>query len=191
MGLWIGAAWQHSPQAAPMINSGALGPKFHYGANFWGINLDKNGKRFQNEITNFAFAATSILQNPDKTAFYVWDSDYAGYSDEWIDWGHAYKKVNGVQSRTPEEEIARWEGYVKDGNWAKSDTIEGLVEQLEGIDKVAALESIRKYNEYAKNGNDAEFHVNSKYLFPIKTGPFMVLKPKSLRTFTRSAYHAS
>lgn len=171
MGLWVGAAWQHM-SAPPMINAAALGPRFHYAANFWGINLDRNGKRFMNEITNFAYAATSVMQNPGKTAFYVWDSDYANRSGEWMDWGHAYKKVNGVKSRTPQEEVAKWENNVKGGNWFKADTIEQLVDQFKGIDKKAALESIRKYNEYAKNGYDAEFHVNPAYLFPIMKPPF-------------------
>ena len=178
MGLWVGAAWQHNGAAAAMVNGGGLGPKDHYAANFWGINLDRNGKRFMNEVTNFAYGAWSILMNPGRNAYLVWDSEYARKRDEWIDWGCAYGNVNGMLPRTPEEEVARWEAQVEAGNWCKADTLEDLLTQLEGIDATEALASIERYNAYAEQGYDEEFQVVPEALRPIKTAPFYGVKTK-------------
>ena len=175
MGLWVGAAWQHAP-VGQMVNSGMLGPRFHYSANFWGINLNRDGKRFMNEITNFAYSADAFMMNPGKVTYFVWDSDYANRNDKWIDWGYVYQEVNGIPARTPEEEVAHWEDFVSSGMYVKADTLEELVEQLDGIDKEAALESIATYNKYAEQGYDEEFQVNPDYLFPIVTPPFYAAK---------------
>ena len=172
MGLWVGAAWQNAPEAAPMINCGAIGPKYHYAANFWGINLNKDGKRFMAETTNFAHAAYPILMQPDQKAYFIWDKAYAYRNDGWLHWGCSYQNTNGTMPYTPEEEIQRWEDEVEKGNWAKADTIEELVKQLEGLNAENALETIATYNKYAEQGFDEEYLVNPDYLFPIAEGPF-------------------
>lgn len=176
MGLWVGAAWQHSQSAAAMVNGGGLGPKDHYAANFWGLNLDRNGKRFMNEVTNFAYGAWSILMNPGHNAYLIWDSQYAYKRDEWIDWGYAYQHANGMAARTPEEEIERWEQQVESGNYVKADTLEELVAQLDGLNTETALESIARYNSFAEQGFDEEFQVNPECLLPIATPPFYGVK---------------
>ena len=187
MGLWVGAAWQKTFPVAPMINGGATGPAHGVISNFWGINLDIHGERYQNEITNFAYGAISKLQLPQQTAFAVWDTNYAYTQDTWEAFGCCVDLENGIQPSTPEEIIAGWdknaeagvvEGIGSSTVYYKADTIEELVEQMaaDGIDADNALESIKRYNEYAKNGLDEEFHVNPEYLFPIETGPFYATK---------------
>ena len=187
MGLWIGAAWQKTFPVAPMINGGATGPAHGVISNFWGINLDIRGERYQNEITNFAYGAISKLQLPQQTAFAVWDTNYAYTQDTWEAFGCCVDLENGIQPSTPEEIIAGWdknaeagvvEGIGSSTAYYKADTIEELVEKMaaDGIDADNALESIKRYNEYAKNGLDEEFHVNPEYLFPIETGPFYATK---------------
>ena len=187
MGLWIGAAWQKTFPVAPMINGGATGPAHGVISNFWGINLDIHGERYQNEITNFAYGAISKLQLPQQTAFAVWDTNYAYTQDTWEAFGCCIDLENGIQPSTPEEIIAGWdknaeagvvEGIGSSTVYYKADTIEELVEKMaaDGIDADRALESIKRYNEYAKNGLDEEFHVNPEYLFPIETGPFYATK---------------
>ena len=187
MGLWIGAAWQKTFPVAPMINGGATGPAHGVISNFWGINLDIHGERYQTEITNFAYGAISKLQLPQQTAFAVWDTNYAYTQDTWEAFGCCIDLENGIQPSTPEEIIAGWdknaeagvvEGIGSSTVYYKADTIEELVEKMaaDGIDADNALESIKRYNEYAKNGLDEEFHVNPEYLFPIETGPFYATK---------------
>ncbi|MEQ3363884.1 FAD-dependent oxidoreductase [Raoultibacter massiliensis] len=178
MGLWVGAAWQNAP-VAPMINCGAIGPKYHYAANFWGINLDANGNRFMRETTNFAYAAYPVLMNPDHCAYYVWDTGYASRSEHgWSQWGCSYKDTNGTLPLTREEEIARWEKEVEAGNWVKGDTLDELLAQMEGLDVENAKATIERYNGYAESGRDEEYQVNPDFLFPIAEGPFYGAKTK-------------
>lgn len=184
MGLWIGAAWQKTYPVAAMINGGASGPAHGVISNFWGINLDIHGKRYQNECTNFAYGAMSLLQLPQKTAFAVWDKAYAYTQDEWDVFGVCLDHENGIMPKTPEEMIASWDEAVENGSssigtgavYYKADTLEELVAQMEGIDQKEALASIERYNAFAEQGLDEEFHVNPDILYPISTPPFYATK---------------
>ena len=173
MGLWVGAAWQKTYPCAPMINGGVPGPSHAVISNFWGLNLDIRGQRFQNEVTNFAYGAMSVLQLPQRTAFGVWDVNYAYTQDQWEPFGHCVDEENGIKAYSPEEYIETWNS---NSNYFKADTLEELVEKMyEGYSdevKANALASIKRYNEFAKAGKDDEFHVNPEVLYPIETAPF-------------------
>ena len=161
MGLWVGAAWQKTYPCAPMINGGVPGPSHAVISNFWGLNLDIRGQRFQNEVTNFAYGAMSVLQLPQRTAFGVWDVNYAYTQDQWEPFGHCVDEENGIKAYSPEEYIEMWNS---NSNYFKADTLEELVDKMyEGYSdevKANALASIKRYNEFAKAGKDDEFHVN-------------------------------
>lgn len=184
MGLWAGAAWQKTYPTAAMINGGASGPAHGVISNFWGINLDINGKRYQNECTNFSYGAMSVLQLPQKTAYAVWDKAYAYTQDEWDSFGVCIDHENGILPKSPEEMIASWDKNAEGGkssigtgaSYYKADTLEELVAKMEGIDQKQALESIKQYNKYAEQKLDEEFHVNPDILYPISTPPFYASK---------------
>jgi len=171
MGLWVGAAWQRTYPNPCAINGGAGGPSHAVISNFWGINLDINGRRFMNECTNFAYAGMAVLDLPEETAFAVWDKNYAYTQDEWDVLGQVTDGGNGIGFATPEDLIAQW-----DGSYKKADTLEELIDILyDGYSdeaKATALESIANYTKYAKQGYDEEFQVNPDILFPIEEGPF-------------------
>jgi succinate dehydrogenase/fumarate reductase flavoprotein subunit len=167
MGLWVGAAWQRVFPNPCAVNAPGLGPSHAVIDNFWGINLNVNGKRFQNENTNFAFTAMSFLTQPQQTAFALWDSNYAYTQDEWEQIGCSYGDETPNKPISPEQMIANW-----DNQYVKADTIEGVLDQLEGINKAEALKTIERYNKYADQGYDEEFQVNPKILFPIRKPPF-------------------
>lgn len=187
MGLWVGAAWQKTQPCAPMINGGASGPAHGVISNFWGINLDINGERYMNEVTNFAYGAIAKLMLPERTAFAVWDTNYAYTQDQWERFGCSVGLENGIMPQTPEELIAGWDKNAEQGlveglgnstTYYKADTIEELVDQMaaDGINKQNALASIERYNLSAKAGIDEEFQVNPEVLYPIETGPFYATK---------------
>ncbi|MDR2246243.1 MAG: FAD-binding protein [Treponema sp.] len=83
MGLWVGAAWQKVFPNAPMINMAVPGPSHAVIDNFWGLNLNINGKRFHNENTNFGFGAYSKMNQPGGIAYGVWGANYADTQHEW------------------------------------------------------------------------------------------------------------
>lgn len=172
MGLWIGAAWQRVFPNPCAINGGVPGPTHAVIDNFWGLNLNINGKRFQNENTNFAFGAMSLLHQPQTTGFGIWDSAYARTQEEWETLGCSYGNVTPTKPLTSEELIASWDANVEAGSYFKADTIEELLDQLEGINKENALASIERYNRFAEQGYDEEYQVNPDILFPIGTPPF-------------------
>ena len=180
MGLWVGAAWQKCQPNPPMINGGAAGPSHGVISNFWGINMDIHGERYMNEVTNFAYGAMAVLQLPQKTAYSVWDKAYAYTEEQWEPFGTCIDLVNGIVPATPEEEIASWDKNVDDPSsgigtgaaYYRADTIEELLAQMEGIDVEAAKATIERYNKYAEQGLDEEFHVNPECLHPISTPPF-------------------
>lgn len=188
MGLWVGAAWQKTDPCAPMINGGSAGPAHGVISNFWGLNMDRDGERYMNEVTNFAYGAMAKLQLPGKVAYAVWDTDYAYTQDQWESFGCCVDNENGIMPSSPEELIADWDANVEQGRvqglgsasayteYYRADTLEELVEQMDGIDQEAALETIRRYNDYAENGVDEEFHVNPEVLYPIATPPFYATK---------------
>ena len=171
MGLWIGAAWQRTFPNPCAINGGAGGPSHAIISNFWGINLDINGRRFMNECTNFAYGGMAVLDEPQETVFSVWSQDYAYTETEWDALGSVTDGGNGIKNSDPEAIITSW-----DRSYKKADTLEELIDILyDGYSdeaKKTALESIAKYTEYAKNGYDEEFQVNPKVLHPIENGPF-------------------
>lgn len=184
MGLWVGAAWQKTYPAAPMINGGASGPAHGVISNFWGLNMDIHGERYQNECTNFAYGAISVLQLPEKTAFAVWDKAYANTQTEWEQFGCCIDHENGIMPLTPDEMVASWDKSATSGKssigtgstYYKADTLEELVNMMEGIDKEQALKTIKQYNTYAEKKLDEQFHVNPEILYPISTPPFYATK---------------
>lgn len=171
MGLWIGAAWQRTFPNPCAINGGAGGPAHAVISNFWGINLDINGRRYMNECTNFAYAGMAVLDLPEETAFAVWSQDYAYTEKVWDALGAVTDGGNGIPESTPEDMIATW-----DSMYTKADTLEELIDILyDGYSdeaKKTALQSIANYTQYAKNGYDEEFQVNPEVLHPIENGPF-------------------
>ena len=172
MGLWIGAAWQKAIPNPSAINGGAGGPGWRVIDSFCGINLASDGKRFHNENTNFAFGAYDKLYLPDKTVYSIWDINYAYTRDEWPGLGCSINNVTSYKPSTADQMAESW----KSGrSYIQADTLEELVAQLD-IDQEEALASIARYNEYAKNGVDEEYHVNPALLHPIETPPFFATK---------------
>lgn len=166
------------------VNGGVPGPSHCVIDNFWGINLNINGKRFQNENTNFAFGARSLLTQPQTTGFGIWDTAYAQTQEEWETLGCSVNNVTPQKPLTPEQIVAMWDANVEKGTYFKADTLEELLDQLEGIDKKEALASIERYNTYAEQGYDEEYQVNPSILFPISTPPFYGAKTTGVTFLT-------
>jgi hypothetical protein len=188
MGLWIGAAWQKTFPNAPMIDCLGPAPYTNSVANHTGINLNKNGERFMNEDTICSYSALAFMHQPAGEIYFVWDSAYAEWFDEWATFGTTMEGDNGPKPHGPADELASWEGMVEMGVFVKGETLEETLGLLEGLDAATAAATIERYNSYAESGVDAEYHKNKAYLAPIKTGPFyahkLVLSPQLLLCVT-------
>jgi succinate dehydrogenase/fumarate reductase flavoprotein subunit len=166
MGLWVGAAWQKTFPNAPMILSG-VGPAPYDYTCHPGLIVNKNGYRFGNEDTLFALEANTQMHQPELKAFAIWDSNYADAMKPWLVQG----QVRGADPIPPADIVAGWEKSVKSKAYVKADTIEDLIKQL-GLPAEATKATIDRYNEFCKNGVDADYHKRAERLVAIEKGPF-------------------
>ena len=180
MGLWVGAAWQKGNVATSLV--AISGCQSRANASPATIALNKDGVRFYNEDSTYAYRAYAAIAQPNKTIFEIWDADYANHYDRWNMYGVTLPLDDGwvgcsFLSRSPEEERAMWDDGVGNG-FFKADTLDGLLEQLaaEGLDPVAAKASIEAYNGYCADGFDPEFMKDPSELVAIENGPFYAFK---------------
>ena len=188
MGLWVGAAWQKVYPNAVMSSRGAAGPANNNGYNnFWGINLNIHGERYHGENTAAALGSQSNLNQPKSTVFSIWDVNYVNTRDKWPDAATTVDEVVGPLWASKEETLELWDRNADRGSYYRADTIEGLIDLLvaaEGINKENALASIEKYNRWAAQGNDEEYHVDPSVLKPIDTPPFYAAITKGMSFLT-------
>ncbi len=170
MGLWVGAAWQKTFPAAPMILIGAGGAGLPstqpYGAHR-GLIVNKNGYRYGNEDVNGSFAGIAMMRQPEMKAYAIWDSNYAEAAAPWFLFG---MKV-GDDPVAPADMIQRWEDAVTKKTMFKADTIEGIIDAL-GLPADATKATVDRYNSFCESGADDDYHKRKELLIPIKQGPF-------------------
>lgn len=178
MGLWVGAGWQKTYPNAPMILGmiAAQLPSAIGAQNYPGPNLNMNGLRYMNEDTTCTYSVMTVMNQPGKTAYFVWGSEYTNWFDTWRVGGTTIDQDGGPKPKTSEETLAGWEASVEAGAYSKSDTLEGLLSQLDGIDAEMALDTLERYNTYCETGVDEEFHKNKAFLCPVATPPFYGFK---------------
>ena len=178
MGLWVGAAWQKVLPNAPMILGmiAAQLPSSIGVQNYTGPNLNKNGERYMNEDTTATYSVMSVMNQPEKTAYYVWEADYANWYQEWCVGGTTIPQDNGPKPKTSEEILASWEEGAANRMYVKADTLDELLGQLDGLNVEKAKETLARYNEFCEKGVDEDFHKDERYLAPVKTGPFFGFK---------------
>lgn len=174
MGLWVGAAWQRCVPNAPMIMSPTAVelPSSIGTQNFTGINLNKRGERYMNEDTTACYSVMTVMNQPDMTAYYLWEEDYYKFYDAWRYGGTTIDEDNGPDAMTQEERLQEWKDGVESGKYQRADTIEELLNAMGDIDVENALKTIERYNGFVEKGVDEDFFKDPSYFAPLKKGPF-------------------
>ena len=105
------------------------------------LMVNKSGKRFCNEATNYSALAG---------AFHFFDPNQYGYPNlpSWIIFDSSYREKYPFAHIIPGSENPSW--------MKSSDTLEGLAKDLE-IDGGNLIETVQKFNSYVDNGDDKEF----------------------------------
>ena len=181
MGAWIGGAIEQ--WHAPIIHhmGGGAGPD---GRGVIGNNgylwLNLRGKRFMNEDLPGQQLENQVELQPQRKAYQFFDSS-------WPEQLAYFPMAHGVACIYREEALPDYtasglrinvrtkediEAAIEDGRCLTSDTIEGLLAQIEGMDVETAKASIERYNELAKAGADTDFGKASQRLFALENGPF-------------------
>lgn len=133
------------------------------------MNVNLNGKRWENEEDNFFMGRFHIGGNPNEVSWGIFNDDVL---DEVA---HEY-----INDPTLAEEKHIYEFYRQDLeeelNYEKppvykADTIRELAEKI-GIDPDAMEETLNRYNEFCRKGADEEFAKNPKFLRPMEKGPY-------------------
>jgi tricarballylate dehydrogenase len=139
VGNWSGChavAWERN---APEFGDLAVGDQFQKHSYPWGIYLNAHGRRFVDEgadFRNYTYAKYGrvILAQPGQFAWQIFDAKVKSQlRDEY--------RIKQVTKRV-------------------SNTLEGLVSQLDDVDAAAALEVIRRYNAAVRQ--DIPFDPNVK-----------------------------
>ena len=115
------------------------------------IAVDASGQRFVNEADSYHDFVIAMFgadgRKPAIPAYLICD--------------HRFVRKYGVGLVRPL--VSRIAPFVRDGYLIRADSIEGLAQRV-GIDPVALLQSIEKYNADARNGTDSEFGRGSRIL---------------------------
>jgi 3-oxosteroid 1-dehydrogenase len=104
------------------------------------IVVDKTGRRFANESTNYMDLGQKMYASGAIPAWAILDSRHRDY----YPWGMLPPRI------TPAKVIES--GYMK-----KASTLEDLARQC-GIDPVALVETAKRFNGFCKTGVDEDFH---------------------------------
>lgn len=164
MGLWVGAAWQHTVPNAAMAATFAAPCHQPWNAPDT-IMVNDAGMRFCCEDMGVGHLPYVIKHEGPVNA--VFDAEYPARHIPWHNW----KNVYGEGDMTAEEVLVSWDAKVEAGSMFKADTLEDLASQM-GIDPDTMIASIERYNELCDVGVDEDFHKRSELLVPIRTAPF-------------------
>lgn len=115
------------------------------------IMINRNGKRFNNEMATRDVLSAAILEQTGKTAYLLFDQEVR----------NSLKAI---------------EGYAKQGLLTEGSRISELAEKL-NISAEHLEETVKKYNEYQSSGKDAEFgRAASDMIRPILSPPYYAVE---------------
>lgn len=169
MGVWAGGKAQNNH--APMTH--------HMGAGI-GITpflqLNARGERYTNECIPGQQVHNQIELQQNYKSFQIFDD---GWREQVpfmpANHGGCCYYDNDLPANNEEDRQyasdKKFNEAIESGRILQSDTLEGLLDQLE-IDKATALKSIERYNELAKKGHDDDFNKPASRMFAIEKGPF-------------------
>ena len=141
-----GAGHQLGEAAGGVLDhmDGALvtSPTYPPQQNIYSILVNKHGKRFINEDVYHSKSSIACLDQPDQKAWLIADDSF--FARPYYGW---------------QEDIDAFE------------TIEEMEREL-GFPEGSLQKTIADYNEYARTGDDKEFHKQAKWMKPIENPPF-------------------
>jgi fumarate reductase flavoprotein subunit len=153
MAMWIGAVMEPAPHA-PMSHA-TLGPS---GANaFMRVNID--GERYENEDVPCQSSANSLIRQPGKRVWQVFDSKWeTDITKMGVGLGTFYKANDMIRAQVEEMTV-------------KADTIEKLARKME-VPVAAFKAAIDRYNNLTRLGRDLDFGKRPDRLTTIEKPPF-------------------
>ena len=122
------------------------------------ILVNKEGKRFVEELERRDVISKAVLQQTGGVSYMFWDA--SAMEDSGMDVKHA----------------AEYNGLIARKQLVKADTLEEAAAFFE-IDAEELKKTVENYNQYAKDGKDLEFNKRGK-LVPFGEGPYYIMVSK-------------
>lgn len=161
MGLWVGAAWQHTNPCAMNVQGSWVFSTQPYGSHR-GLVVNNRGIRYSNEDANAGFVAQAQHMQPDRQSCCIWGLNYAEDAAPW----HSFGQHHGDDAIAPEAVVAGWDENVEAGLYFKADTIEELAEAL-SLPVEQTVATVNRYNELCDGGRDLDFFKKARYMVRI------------------------
>ena len=161
MGLWVGAAWQHTNPCAMNVQGSWVCSTQPYGSHR-GLVVNNRGIRYSNEDANAGFVAQAQHMQPDRQSCCIWGLNYAEDAAPW----HSFGQHHGDDAIAPEAVVAGWDENVEAGLYFKADTIEELAEAL-SLPVEQTVATVNRYNELCDGGRDLDFFKKARYMVRI------------------------
>ena len=156
MGLAVGAAVgnMHLQMPFPFADCKNATDETTVGDDIDCVIVNKEGKRFMNEVLDRYTMTENIMAQTDQMMFMISDQDTSRVNGDVNRYGHNLQSL------------------IDQGQLYRADTIEELGEQI-GCGGAALKETVERYNEIARTGEDPDFgRTNFSELSPIENLPF-------------------
>lgn len=136
------------------------------------LQINNRGKRFFDE--SIGFGGNAIVRQPENTCFSIFDS---AFLQSWAEQGGGGPMPPGVDK--PKVTLAEWEQYLK------AKVKKGIIKICDSLDDIADWTQIHigilkttidAYNNVCDQGYDPVFNKDPKYLLPLHTPPYYVIK---------------
>ncbi|UWG99310.1 FAD-dependent oxidoreductase [Dehalobacter sp. DCM] len=145
--------------------------------------VNQDGKRFCNEDVIWYYTRGCNAVTTQYKAFSVFDSDYVKkLATEGATVGWGMYCMPGTKLDKLSAELQRAIDN-KNASVFKADTLEELAAKM-GIDPATFKETVNSYNTMCAGGKDTDYGKDSKYLQPVKTGPFYAFNMKAINLTT-------
>ncbi|MEG0503775.1 MAG: FAD-dependent oxidoreductase, partial [Raoultibacter sp.] len=168
MGAWVGATIDPAPHCPMYFDEGVEGlehmPSIPLTRQPW-LYINDFGERFCNEDMPYAYVCRAHDAQPRQMKWALWDS-------KWETEGPEMGMVVCKDFRSPLHNPAEIEQFIADGTILSADTLDGLLDKMEGLDKEQAKKTIAHYNELCETGVDTDFRKRKQCLHTISEPPF-------------------
>lgn len=168
MGAWAGAAIDPAPHCPMYFDEGVENlehmPSIPLTRQPW-LYLNDFGERFCNEDMPYAYVCRAHNAQPRHMKWAIWDA-------KWETDGPAMGMVVCKDFRSPLHNPEQIKQFIEEGTILSSDTIDGLLAKMEGIDQSKARAAIDHYNELCAAGTDTDFGKRPQCLSSITEPPF-------------------
>ncbi len=146
--------------------------------------VNRQGERFTDESTGHHIfeSVNSIMRQPEMTCFTLIDSSIRRFFEQNIRSLRNYPQDDSPQVIHDILEKGFRQGVSQDtvkiaGSWQE-------IASWTGVPHDALIETIARYNEFCRQGYDADFVKDRRYLLPLTEPPFYAIRDLSVRLDT-------